>query len=377
MKIILNLLPISSGGGQQVALTFLKSLHQKEESKSTIVLAKEGTEVSYWLRQQDSFKYFLSGKSAIRRIVFELLTIPKLIAKHQIDILYTFFGTIFIKPNVKIVTGCAYSNLFYPEIDFWRVNFFPRLKHTIIDAIRLWSYRIADVVIFENQALADKSMKEFGFKNSKVILPSISFKSEENSPKGLEQVEKIDKSTFNFLILSGWHVNKNISLLINVANELQLRKVDNIRFVLSIRPDDSSAKHFIETIKKYNLDRFFNFVGKVSATDVEYIVKACDSMLLLSTLESFSNNVIEAWSYGRPLVITDAEWSRAVCKNAAAYVDIKDVLDITDKLMEVASDSILVESLISKGIERLTHFPSPIEKVDLHLELLYQILEND
>lgn len=377
MKVLLNLLPITSGGGQQVALTFLKSLSERSEAGSFIVIAKKKTEISSWLTSQSALRYRLSERSIFKRLWFEIIEINSITEDNNIDIVYTLFGTIFVTPKVKIVTGCAYSNLFYPEIDFWRVGRVKKVIKNSIDYLRLRSYRKADLVIFENQALADRAETQFGFKATIVLLPSISVKTTCVSDGGRIQITGINRSKFNFLLLTGWHVNKNLVLLLDVAEELKRQSQKKICFNITIDQSTEGAVSFFKAIKDRGIEEYFFFLGKVSSSDVEFIAKACDSVLLLSSLESFSNNLIEAWAYQRPLVVTDGDWSRSACGNAALYVNVHRLTSIVESVLTISTDDELYKRLVLHGTERLNRFPTPARKVQLHLEALENTWKSD
>jgi len=375
--VLLNLLPITSGGGQQVVLTFLKEITLNSGAIRFIVLAKKNTEIEAYLKSQNVLDYFISGEGVISRLYFEFVEMGRIIKQTNALIVYTFFGALLSRPSVKIISGCAYSNLFYPEIDFWRVGLVARIKKNIIDRVRFQSYRKADLVIFENTALQAKAEKEFDFPNTITLLPSISVKSHDVSTAGESQVASVDTDKFNFILLTGFHVNKNIDLLIDVAVKLQDLNRDDVLFNLSINPLDKKAAAFIEKINSLKIQGYFNFMGRVAASDVEFIVGACDAVMLLSTLESFSNNLIEAWAYERPLIITDADWSRAACQDAALFVDISKVDSIVKAIISLNNDKDLYAKLVRHGERRLLDFPKPSEKASLHVKLLESYCNHD
>lgn len=339
------------------------------------VLAKDGNEIADWLRSQDDLPYKIVPNNNFKRLKFELFELNRLIAAKQIDILYIFFGTLFRKPSVKLVMGCAYSNLFYPKIDFWRVGPVKKRIKKVVDWLRLKSYQKADLVIFENQGLAQKAYADFDFQNVKVLLPSIAISSDPVSKNGTAQLASISNDRFNLIMLSGWHVNKNIDKLVSVARILKEADEELIVFNLSLSPGNPDVDNFIEQIKSENLLAYFNFLGRVSPTDVRYIVEKNDAVLLISTLESFSNNIIESWAYQKPLIITDAEWSRGACQTAACYVDITDPGKIVEGILSISKSKEHRTRLIETGLTRLKEFPSPPEKVEQHLAMLKEVYE--
>jgi glycosyltransferase involved in cell wall biosynthesis len=178
---------------------------------------------------------------------------------------------------------------------------------------------------------------------------------------------------FNLILLSGWHVNKNIDRLLAVARNLKTSGKNDVVFNLSLSLHDPEVNFFFQAISEEGLNKYFNFLGRVSPTDVQFLIRKGNAVLLISTLESFSNNIIEAWAYSRPLIITDAGWSRGACQDAALYVDIGSPQSIAQGIINISENERLSKGLVSLGKERLKVFPSPREKVDQHLKMLQDV----
>ena len=69
-------------------------------------------------------------KGLLKRLSFQLFKLGRIIKKNNINIIYTMFGPGLNYRGVKSVTGCAYSNLFFPEIKF---IFYSNTNHRIIE----------------------------------------------------------------------------------------------------------------------------------------------------------------------------------------------------------------------------------------------------
>lgn len=93
-------------------------------------------------------------------------------------------------------------------------------------------------------------------------------------------------------------------------------------------------------------------------------------VLLLSKLESFSNNIIEAWRFKRVLVITDSEWSRSICNEAAFYVNRDSPKDIAEAIFKLSKDNELQRSIISNGLSEIEKYPTIAERMQIELAFL-------
>jgi hypothetical protein len=83
-----------------------------------------------------------------------------------------------------------------------------------------------------------------------------------------------------------------------------------------------------------------------------------DFVFLLSKLESFSNNIIEAWNFKKPLLISDEIWSRSICSNAAVYVPRNDVGQIVSSIEKLIEDKIFHNLIIENGSRQILSYPN-------------------
>jgi glycosyltransferase involved in cell wall biosynthesis len=265
----------------------------------------------------------------------------------------------------------------FPEIDFWEgYSFFEKIKKKGIDFLRLKRTLNAEGLIFENESMLERAVTLFKYseKNVKYIEPSVS---EFEESALLNEYSKIEKEKeFKVLYLSSFYMNKNIHILPLVAKVLK-EKGHKVKFVLTLTKNDLNLqKRLIEVIESNSVDEYFEFIGKVSPIYVHQIVKACDSMILLSKLECFSSNVMEAFYFEKPLVISDEIWARSACKNAALYVDRNDALSIAEGIIRLKENKNEIQELVLKGQERMLDFSTPIEKIKKQINFLEYIFRS-
>ncbi|EAQ31905.1 glycosyltransferase family 4 protein [Idiomarina baltica] len=370
MKILLNLFAVSSGGGQQVALNLLRSLSLDSRNHNWYILVSEGSElekVASELFPSDSLCVY--GYSYFNR----LLVIPKirkLIRLHNIGLVYNFGPCIpFIR--CKQVVRTVYSNLYYPEVDFWKdYSFRKRCVKKIIDFFRLRGTLSADALIFENEDMLYRASRlhDYPSERATYVAPSVTQFEQSWTDSRFEQ-DGSDES-YKILYLSSWHLNKQIHILPAVASKLKSKGV-KVKFLLSLSDDSTEVERFLTPkIEYYKVNDYFKFLGKVEAKYVHQVVKGADAMILLSKLECFSSNVIEAFFFGKPLIISDEAWARSACDDAALFVDRDSVESIGKAVESLNSDIELQEDLKRRGKARLSSFNSPEEKVDAQIEFL-------
>lgn len=372
MKILINFGPLKVGGGHNVALNFfyeLKKLDLKNvEFFFCVPKYSKLTDVVSQSRWKDNVFYV--SNNPVVRIVQELTSLKNFLNEHKIQNVYSYFGFALLGKKYKQVVGSADSNLYFPEVDFWKDEpGLKRLKRFLVDKYRIFGLKNAHAVIFENKAMCDRAEWLFSIKNRKLILPSINFSGSSSSYSLGEKVKP------RVLLLCGWQRNKNILKLPEVASEFKKNGI-NIEFVLSVSPDGSSCSNeFLSKINNFQVEEYFKFIGRVNKDDIPSLYSQIDIVYLLSKLESFSNNIIEAWYFNKPLIVADEEWARAICENSAIYVNRDDAYEIMRATREVLGDRELAADKLADGGRILDSYPAIDERVNLELSYLTEVFK--
>lgn len=376
MNILINFAQIKSGGGQNVAMNFLHGLEGIDLSgrKLFFVAAKHSAPFEY-LATKGKFKFCVSPRNPIFRVIFELIYLPIWIRKNKIQIVYTYFGSSFICNRIKQICGSADSNIYYPEINFWvHYKGLSLVKKRLIDAYRIWGVKRADAVIFENASLLDRGVNLFKIRNVKFIRPSIALI--ENGG-AFEMPKSVPKESFKILFLCGWQLNKNIMLIPSIARALK----DNFKnfHVLLTAPNDNCKIHraFEDELVKHDVSSFVSVVGQVPKDKLRDLYYQVDVVLLLSKLESFSNNIIESWCYGKPIIVAREEWAKSICGDAAVYVERDSVPEIAEAILEIFNNENLRNLVIAKGHQAVKDYPTIHERIKQELEYVEYIQNKD
>ena len=318
---MVNLLPLKTGGGVQVALDFLRQAAMYGVNHEWfIVVRKDSQFLNVELSDNMQIVYSVPD-NLLARLYFEYFGCKSLIQQYEVDAVYTQFGPHWPGSGVLNIAGCAYSNLFYPELDFWgKLPIFKKLLKKIIDSQRLKRILSADVRIFETEDLAQRAIGQYGLDPDTVTFVRAAVSS-------LVSEEMVHESTaekcenlpagYKILLLSGYHPNKNIEFLVDVAEVLKEQKVDNIRFVLTLPEDIPSTRNLLHRAGQLGVASYIYNFGPVPQEGCCELYRSCDAAVLPSTLESFSNMIAESWAMKRPLMISDLSWCRSLCGDGA------------------------------------------------------------
>ena len=372
MKVLLNLSTLKKGGGQNVALNFLHSLENLGllNDNFHFFVAEDSAPLKF-LSKNKGDNYTVLPSNPVKRILFELFSSKKILSAKKIDIIYTYFGIGMFTKKIPQISGSADSNLYFPEINFWtHYKGISRLKKWIVDSYRIWGLKRADAVVFENELMLERSKELFGLKETTFIKPSINM---DVSSRDLELLEVSNKP--RGLFLCGWQLNKNIMLIPEIA--LHLKKND-IPFEFAITaPIDKSDMHlkFLDLVKQNNVEEYIKIIGSVKKEELASLYQKIDFVFLLSKLESFSNNIIEAWFYKKLLIISNELWAKSICKESALYVERDDSKMIADEIVRALKNDEIRSQIIKNASKEILDYPTINERTIAELNYIRQVYE--
>lgn len=363
-RLIFNFVPIVSGGGLQNALSLISDI---PADLNCLFLVREGGALHKYC-VDESLNCIVVGANKIKRLIFEL-KIRTLFKRG--DICFTLFGP---PPLTAInylynINGFAYSNILHKEIDFWWwCKPVEKIKKKLTDLYRAKITGSADEIIFETDLLLEKARNDVRFNSKKLHVVHMAPSKLVSRFRGsTDRNPKVKKTNFNILYLAGDHPNKRVSDLSRIAFILAKENIE-VCFNITL-PEGSLLTDIMSEATELGVKHYINNLGPIPQSEVGNTINSVDVMMNIAYLESFSNNVVEAWALSKPLIITDAEWARRSCHDAAVYVDVDNnasVVNAFKRVMNKANQSMLT----TKGEEMLNRMPSAEQKHSYYFEII-------
>lgn len=363
MNVLIDLSPVRSGGGLQLALNYLLS-EKNDERLSYYIILNESLKKNPLIGQNsiDNIIGFCPN-NIIKRYIFEYIHIPSLLIKYKIAKIFTFFGSGLPRTlNTRTIVGVAYPIICYPNSPYW--NYIPiieKIKKRLWNKVRINRLEKADIIIVETEIMKLRLLNQLSKNKKEVIVfpPTVSnFISEKNLTYTIDE-------KFNILILSGLAYHKNNWRLYDVACYLNKKNIQMI-FTCSFNKEDF-IKHLYKMlnvdIDNSILSKYFNFVGPVAPEKINSMYENSHALMNLSDLESFSNNYMEAWKASVLLICSDRDFSRAICRDSALYCEphcIESVGETIIKAMTLKLEQRI--AFLSEGKVYLKQLPSISDK---------------
>ena len=153
-----------------------------------------------------------------------------------------------------------------------------------------------------------------------------------------------------FLNVGAIQVRKNIS---NIA--LALKQVPGFRLVLA-GADGYGAEQIHSLIRTEGLADRIRVLGHLQPPQLRLLYSTATALVFPSLEETFGLPILEAMSYGLPVITSEIPATKEVAGDAAILVDPHNVSEIRDAMRCVMEDEETARVLVQKGRRRASQF---------------------
>jgi glycosyltransferase involved in cell wall biosynthesis len=365
MKALIDCVPLSAGGGVQVAIGVLTGLARQSAVDWIAVAPRYLRPALPETLAADPRILLVNRRSQADRVWLtpHLHRIERAVAP---DVVFTVFGPPFFRPRAPHLVGFAIPHLIYD-----RDAQMPRmgLKDKIGNAARRILFRRADHIVVETETARRRLADRLGIDRAGIsVIP--------NSPNPLlerlpEQPSRAEEP-FKILIPSAYYWHKNLEIVPHVATAMRRLSPNlDFRFCFTLPADGAPWQRIVSSAAALGVaDRLMTLgVVRIDALSRAYHEARA---VYLPTLREVSTAVYpESFFFRRPLVTSDMDFARELCGDAALFVPPRDAQVTASRLVELAASLALRDRLVAAGERQLVGaYPAPEEKFKLQLDLI-------
>jgi glycosyltransferase involved in cell wall biosynthesis len=275
-------------------------------------------------------------------------SLKRALKKHHIDLLWSPDGFCSLSCSVPQIATIHDLNFeHYPQDLPWLVSryfrfFFPKFARK--------AKRILTVSDFSKQDI----IQTYGISSTKIssVYNGIS---DEFRELRMEEVTATRLIYTNgkpyFLFVGSLHPRKNIQRLVQAFSAFSLVNSEIDLVIVG----NAMWKQEAFNLSKETKDRV-HFLGHLSTTELSLVTGAAFALSYVPYFEGFGIPLVEAMRCGVPIISADASCLPEIAGDAAIYCDPFSVMDITDKMSELAGKRALHSSLSKNAISRSTQF---------------------
>lgn len=332
-------------GSSEVAFRWLSELNMLDKNNEYVIyLPVEPTRDMPKERSNWNYK-ILPSKS-----LWTIFALGPAVRKEKFDVFFspTHYGPIFPGcPQVISILDLSYK-------------YFPKLfKKKDLLQLALWggySIRRAKKIITISQSSKGDIIKEYGVAEDKVSVVYLGVKQVSGIKQealGMEELkEKYGVEKPFILFVGTLQPRKNIVRLIEAYSKLQNH---DLKLVV-IGRRGWQFEEILSAPKRLGVSDSVLFLENVTDEDLPAFYKNAECFVLPSLYEGFGLPILEAMTYGCPVLTSDISSLPEAGGDAAVYFDPKDTLDIAGKIEKVLSDDKLRDKMIKEGFEQLKKF---------------------
>lgn len=238
--------------------------------------------------------------------------------------------------TIQDVTPLVIDGLFHPlQVSYLRFRIW-------------WSIKYADYLIFTSHNTYADSVRLFGkISRFKIIPLGVGDAISES------QLPIVQYKAPYFLCVGRRRHHKNIHGIIQAFASIQHQTAAILIFAGA--QDIFDAK-YVEMAKSLGIQDKVFFIGSLSEEQLASHYKGALALLFPSLYEGFGLPILEAMSYGCPVITSNMSSMPEVGGSAALYVDPSNINDLAEKMHLVESSSNLRDQLRVLGLNRVKEF---------------------
>ncbi|EKD86692.1 MAG: group 1 glycosyl transferase [uncultured bacterium] len=250
-------------------------------------------------------------------------------------------------PGNSVISVLDVSYLYFPEL------------FTKKDLIQLkewtkFSVKKAKKILTISESSKSDMIKEYKVSANKVVVvyPGINVQLNASSYLNMEDLKnKFGINSKYILFVGTLQPRKNIIKLIEAFS-----KLDKDLELVIVGRKGWQYEEILSAPGKYGVKDKVRFLDSVTNEDLPSLYKSAEFFILPSLYEGFGLPVLEAMSYGCPVITSNVSSLPEAGGDGALYVDPEDANDIASKMKKLLEDDELREDLIKKGYNQVKKF---------------------
>lgn len=369
-RILINGISANTGGGKSILNNFLRVISKSVSEDRYFIVLPRNEQLTKYLDSENirivKLNFFLKVKIIlpfthrfILPIIINRLQIRRIINLSDLPIsTYQFQLFLF---------DWAYA--LYPESKVWKMM---EMKEYLIRKIKIFVFernlRFINVMVAQSDAMKVRLEKKYNIKNVRVINNAVSLENFDAGKKLTFEVPTTNK--INLLYLTYYYPHKNLEIFLEVGKLIKDQKLD-YRLIITLDPiQEGQGRDFLKRIADDGLSDIIINIGKIEMEDVPSVYRQCQGLLMPTLLESFSGTYVEAMYHRIPIMTSDFDFARDICRSGAVYFDPFNSKEILETIEKVYKNLDLKECLIERSYERLKDFPSWEEVSQSFIEII-------
>lgn len=359
--IFVNVTAATEGGALTILRQFLEGISTYSSNNIIYYIFCSLKELEVYENENIKIINNIKGKKWLDRIKWDLYGLKKWSKKRGIkgNLIISFQnnGSNYYSDVVQLI----YLHQSIPFVENVKWNFINKNERllwfykNIYKKIIKYTIRKSSYIVVQTEWVKSAAIKQFNWNPKKisVVKPNI-----KNIP--VEKVTKIDfnDNKFHIFYPANTAVYKNHEIIVNALKYIKESKSGIygniiIHFTFDKNISNNRDTELLSSIKKLQVVEQIKFEGKLPYERILSFYKSCDLLVFPSYIETFGLPLIEAASFGLPILVANLPYAREVIGGykGAKFLDYKDaklwaknIIDLYNKRIKYKPYSINYET---------------------------------
>jgi glycosyltransferase involved in cell wall biosynthesis len=378
MRFVIEALGLKAAGGQGLGLNFLSRLHQFDQHQFVLFLPRQ-PQYAHLSGPNVRCIYYAGPWNLVSRHWALQRTLPGICAEYGSDALLCLGNFAPHRPPCPTAVLIQNAYTVYDEpIAKRRMTFREKLicAYAGINLRRLPNrvHVVVQTPVMRAHLLSRLSRRPLNPVRITIIPAPCDFFSD--SLAGLPPHSPSGTQPFTFLCLARYYAHKNLEILPEALKKASAFTSRPFRCLITISPSQHpGARKLLDLINKENLRHVLVNVGPIPRCVLARVFRSADALILPSLLESYGCVYSEAMRFGIPILTSDRDFGRHVCRDAALYFDPLDPESVARKMLAVMSSPDLRQRLVRNGARILSKLPHWNEIAAQFIDVLERVAQ--
>ncbi|MEZ4423298.1 MAG: glycosyltransferase [Gemmatimonadota bacterium] len=358
MRILVDLVPVSRGGGLQNALNLWREIGRSGSDHQWHAFVRPGVGFDHLPTGSHQTLEVVEARGLPARLRVENVRIPDRARSFGADVVFTPMGAGPLRAPVPRVIGWHDSTVAYPESALWRqASLGFRAVEPLRQRYAAAAAQGAARICVQTATMARRLGRVWGIEPERFhVVP--------NGPSAFlvgeaPAAEPPRADPLRILVIGEPKPSKNLEILPRVAAALSRRSLPPWEMIVTVGPPGGPwlAPFDAALTAAPDAERHIRRVGPVPHAELGELYRGAAVVLLPSLLESFSATYVEAMHFGVPLVTSDLDFARDICGRAALYADPLDPDALAERLARALTDAQVRSTLRAEGFATVAALP--------------------
>lgn len=336
--VLINLLSVRAGGQITRAKAFMNRIRQFDPESRVIVLQEASLQNLFDCAAHDieivKVRFMIRGAIALQRMAWENAAMPGLMVRMGVDTYITFSHYLPYRFPKSVYSIVAVSNLApFSKAALSAESFAKNVKMFLQKISILSSVGRASAVVALSRTCKNVLVQNGVDSNNIAVIPNGVSQNPDTHVSGGKVVRKSNIDRQYILYVSHFHRYKNHLRLVNAFSSLSEHNRSSFQLVLVGGIFDK--KYFREVVSKIDSSGMMGEIVVIPglyARELSEVYSRATLFVFPSLIENCPNILLEAMSYGLPILSGSLDPMPEFCGEAAMYFDPLSVSDLKEKL---------------------------------------------